>query len=49
MPFTAEGFAVHPDWAQTKEAWTGTGNPFVWVAETLQGDLNNRYQGRFSQ
>jgi hypothetical protein len=49
MPFTAEGFAVHPDWAQTKEAWTGTGNPFLWVAETLQRDLNNRYQGRFSQ
>lgn len=47
MPFTAEGFAVHPEWTQTKEAWSGTGNPFLWVAETLQRDLNHRFQGRY--
>ena len=47
MPFTAEGFAVHQEWAQTKDAWTGTGNPFLWVAETLLRDLNYRYQGRY--
>jgi hypothetical protein len=46
MPFTAEGFGVHPDWRTSAEAWRGTGNPFLWVAETLQRDLNNRYEGR---
>jgi hypothetical protein len=49
MPFTAEGFAVHPEWAQTQEAWRVTGNPFLWISETLQRDLNNRYQGRYQQ
>jgi hypothetical protein len=47
MPFTAEGFTVHPEWTTSKEAWSGSGNPFLWVAETLQRDLNNRYQGRY--
>lgn len=46
QPFTAEGFVAHPEWRTSAEAWTGSGNPFLWVATTLQNDLDNRYQGR---
>jgi hypothetical protein len=35
-PFTAEGQALHPEWAS---AWRRDGNPFLWVAETLHGDI----------
>jgi hypothetical protein len=45
-PFTAEGFALHADWRQGAEAWRATGNPFYWVAENLQYDLNLHYEGR---
>lgn len=45
-PFTAEGFALHPEWAAGPQAWPVTGNPFLFVAETLQGDLDHRYGGR---
>ncbi len=45
-PFAAEGFALHPDWQRGPEAWPITGNPFFWVAETLQGDLDLHYGGR---
>jgi hypothetical protein len=46
QPFTAEGFAVHPEWTNGPEAWRPTGNPFLYLANRLQFDLNNRYQGR---
>jgi hypothetical protein len=46
-PFTAEGFGIHPDWRNGPTAWRSTGNPFLYVVETLQNDLNNdKYQGR---
>jgi hypothetical protein len=45
-PFTAEGYVAHSEWASGPEAWPATGNPFLWVAETLQGDLDHRYGGR---
>lgn len=46
-PFTAEGFGLHPDWRNGAAAWRSTGNPFVYVVETLQNDLNSdQYQGR---
>jgi hypothetical protein len=35
-PFTAEGQALHPEWAG---AWRREGNPFLWVAETLHADM----------
>lgn len=46
QPFTAEGFAVHPDWVAGPEAWTGTGNPFHWVVSILVHDMCDKYQGR---
>ena len=45
-PFTAEGFAIHPDWSTGPDAWPTDGNPFLWVVETLQYDLDNDYSGR---
>ena len=46
-PFTAEGFAIHADWNSGPTAWSSTGNPFLWVVQTLQHDLNGKtYQGR---
>jgi hypothetical protein len=45
-PFTAEGFALHPEWMQGPEAWTITGNRFLWVVCVLQDDLDNSYSGR---
>ena len=46
MPFTEEGFNVHPDWRTSAEAWKSTGNPFLYVASTLQRLLDTRYSGR---
>lgn len=46
QPFTSEAFAVHPEWRRSAEQWRSTGNPFLWVADILQRDLNTRYQGR---
>jgi hypothetical protein len=47
-PFTAEGFALHPDWASSSAAWSGAGNPFLAVVRELQRDLNSpSYNGRF--
>jgi hypothetical protein len=46
QPFTAEGFAVHPEWVAGPEAWTGTGNPFLWIVSILVHDFCDRYQGR---
>jgi hypothetical protein len=48
--FTAEGFALHPDWSGTNLAWRGEGNPFLAVLREIQRDLNSpNYQGRFRQ
>lgn len=47
MPFTAEGFALHPEWAGTAEKWRSTGNPFLHVASTLQRLIDTQYSGRF--
>lgn len=49
MPITAEGFALHPDWTQTAEAWRSSGNPFLYVVSALQQRMNNQYSGRFGQ
>ena len=46
QPFTAEGFALHPDWASGPEAWSAEGNPFLRVVAQLQNDLYFRCQGR---
>jgi hypothetical protein len=47
-PFTAEGFALHPDWGTSTQAWIRDGNPFLAVVRELQRDLNsNGYQGRW--
>lgn len=47
-PISAEGFALHPDWASTTHAWRGDGNPFLAVVRELQRDLNSSaYRGRF--
>ena len=46
MPFTAEGFNVHPEWRTSAEAWKENGNPFLFVASTLQRLLDTRYSGR---
>lgn len=46
QPFTAEGFAIHAEWQQGPDRWPAAGNPFLWVAEILQRDLDHRYQGR---
>ncbi|MEA2236117.1 MAG: hypothetical protein QOC81_841 [Thermoanaerobaculia bacterium] len=45
-PFTAEGFALHAEWRTGPQAWSMSGNPFLWVVSQLQDDLNHRYQGR---
>jgi hypothetical protein len=46
MPFTAEGFNAHPEWRTSADAWKDTGNPFLFVASTLQRLLDTRYSGR---
>lgn len=46
MPFTAEGFNVHPEWRTSAEAWQAAGNPFLFVTSTLQRLLDTRYTGR---
>jgi hypothetical protein len=45
-PFTAEGFALHPEWNKGPDAWPTDGNPFLWIVETLQYDLDHGYNGR---
>jgi len=47
-PFTAEGYAAHPEWVNGPERWTSSGNPFLFVVETLQNDLDFAFQGRQS-
>ncbi len=45
-PMSAEGYALHPEWRSGPDAWPTTGNPFLWLAQTLQHDLDNDYTGR---
>jgi hypothetical protein len=45
-PMTAEGFALHQEWQSGPDLWPTEGNPFVWLAEMLQYDLDNSYNGR---
>jgi hypothetical protein len=44
-PFTAEGQALHAEWATGPNAWRSTGNPFLYVVETVYGDID-RSSGR---
>ncbi|MFG1955579.1 hypothetical protein [Micromonospora sp. NPDC048830] len=39
-PFTAEGQALHVEWATGPHAWRNTGNPFLFVVENLVEDIN---------
>ncbi|GAA2103632.1 hypothetical protein GCM10009759_39240 [Kitasatospora saccharophila] len=44
-PFTAEGQQLHPEWGTGPHAWRSTGNPFLYVVENVQGDID-RVDGR---
>jgi hypothetical protein len=37
---------INPAVATGPTAWPTTGNPFLWVVETLQEDLDTGYVGR---
>lgn len=45
-PFTAEGYALHPDWKTGPTAWSPAGNPLLATVQQLQFDLNHQYGGR---
>lgn len=47
-PMCAEGYALHPEWRTGPDAWPTDGNPFLWVVELIQYDLDNQYGGRAS-
>jgi len=47
-PLSAEGYGLHPEWQRGPDAWPTTGNPFLWVVEMIQFDLDNSYTGRAS-
>ncbi len=44
-PFTAEGHQLHPEWSTGPHAWRSTGNPFLFVVENVQDDID-RADGR---
>lgn len=44
-PFTAEGQVLHPEWATGPHAWRDAGNPFLYVVQIIQGDID-RVDGR---
>jgi hypothetical protein len=45
-PFTAEGQKLHPtEWGTGPHAWRSTGNPFLYVVENVQDDID-RVAGR---
>jgi hypothetical protein len=44
-PFTAEGQALHAEWAAGNHRWRTDGNPFLFVIETMQDDID-RVDGR---
>lgn len=39
-PFTAEGQALHAEWASGEHAWQSDGNPFLYVIENVQSDID---------
>ncbi|PWN02572.1 hypothetical protein DJ010_12720 [Nocardioides silvaticus] len=39
-PFTAEGQALHGEWAAGVTAWRSDGNPFLYVTENVIDDIN---------
>lgn len=39
-PFTAEGQALHVEWASGATAWRSDGNPFLYVVENVTDDIN---------
>lgn len=39
-PFTAEGLALHIEWGNGPNVWRSEGNPFLYVVETVQGDID---------
>lgn len=39
-PFTAEGQGLHGEWVTGPHAWPSEGNPFLYVIENLQDDIN---------
>ena len=39
-PFTAEGQGLHSEWAAGAQAWRSDGNPFLYVIENVQDDIN---------
>jgi hypothetical protein len=45
--WTAEGFALHPEWASTEHRWRSAGNVILKVARILQNELDTSYTGRF--
>jgi len=45
--WTAEGFALHPEWTRTEHRWRATGNMILKVARILQTELDTSYTGRF--
>ncbi|MGW1966228.1 hypothetical protein ACWCPD_38945 [Streptomyces sp. NPDC001935] len=44
-PFTAEGQQLHAEWNAGPHAWHGDGNPFLYVVQNLQDDID-RTDGR---
>jgi hypothetical protein len=44
-PFTAEGQALHTEWTIGHHRWRAEGNPFLFVVETMQDDID-RVAGR---
>lgn len=46
--WTAEGFAVHPEWASSDNRWNAAGNIVLRVTRILQQELDNSYAGRFN-
>jgi hypothetical protein len=45
--WTAEGFNIHPEWAQTDARWVATGNVILRVLRILQSELDASFAGRF--
>lgn len=45
-PFTAEGQALHSEWGSGPHAWRSEGNPFLYVVETVQTDIDRAKGGR---
>lgn len=45
-PLCREGYELHAEWKEGTTAWVTDGNPFLWVAQTMQFHMDNEYQGR---